>query len=392
MPARADNVVVDWNAIATQAIFSAVPPRPGPSAVLDLAILQAAVHDAIQAIEKRYESYGPGIPNASGSIVAAAASAAHDVLIARFPNQAASLDMQLQNYLGGLSLLGNPGILVGKQAAAIILALRAGDGSFPSNPEIFVGGTGPGQWRPTLPAFASMAVPWLAADKPFTLKDAAQLRASPPPPNLKSGEYAHDYNEVKVLGRATLSSRTPEQTALAIFYAGNFITLWQGTLRGIATANGFGVGDSGRIFALANLASADAVITAWDSKRYWNFWRPITAIREGDNDGNAKTAGDPNWLPFLDTPPYPDYTSGANNLNGSMTRTLELLLGDRTTFTVASTFVNQTKTYHRFSDMADDVVDVRIYQGIHFRSADEVARRQGSRASDWAVSHFLRPL
>ena len=138
------------------------------------------------------------------------------------------------------------------------------------------------------------------------------------------------------------------------------------------------------------MAAADAIITAWDNKKYWNFWRPITAIREGNNDGNAKTEGDPSWLPLLPTPPYADYTSGANDLTGAMTRTLEIFFDDRMTFSVFSTPANTNKTYQRFSDMARDVVDVRIYQGIHFRSADEVARRQGSRAADWAASHFLR--
>jgi hypothetical protein len=390
-PAGAD-VVADWNLIANQTIFGAVPPRPGPTAILDFAVVHAAMHDAVQAIEKRYELYAFPIANASGSPVAAVAVAAHDVLIARFPPQAGTLDTLLQSYLSSRGLLGNAGVLVGKQAAANIIAMRAGDRSFPSNPEIFVGGTAPGEWRPTLPAFAPMASPWLGAVEPFTLKDPTQLRASPPPPQLKSGEYTRDYNEVKALGSVGSTVRTPAQTALASFYSDNFISLWQRTLRGIAVANISNISDSARAFALANMAAADAVITAWDNKRYWNFWRPITAIREGDNDGNPQTAGDPNWLPFLVTPPYPEYTSGANNLNAAMTRTLELLLGDKTTFSVTSAVSNQTITYHRFSDMADDVVNVRIYQGIHFRSADEVARRQGTRAADWAASHSLRPL
>ena len=177
----------------------------------------------------------------------------------------------------------------------------------------------------------------------------------------------------------------------AVFYSDNFLLLWQRTLRGIgATINS--IGDNGRLFALANMAAADAAIGAWDNKRHSNFWRPITAIQEGANDGNSQTEGDPSWLPFLPTPPYPAYTSGANNLTGSMTRTLGHLLGDKTTFSVFSTPANVTKTYHRFSDMAADVVDVRIYQGIHFRFDDTVARRTGTRAADWAVSHFLRPL
>jgi hypothetical protein len=194
------------------------------------------------------------------------------------------------------------------------------------------------------------------------------------------------------LGRAGSSSaRTPAQTALALFYTDNFLVLLERTLRGVASANIDNIGDSARLFALANMAAADAIITAWHDKRFWNFWRPITAIQQGDNDGNPRTTGDSTWVPYLVTPPYADYTSGANNLTASITRTLELFFGDQTTFSVFSTTANTTKTYQRFSDMADDAVNVRIYQGIHFRSADEVARRQGTRAADWAFSHVLRP-
>src|SRR5262249_11744275 len=181
-------------------------------------------------------------------------------------------------------------------------------------------------------ASAPMLVPWLGAVVPFTLKDSTQLRASPPPPHLLSGEYARYYNEVKALGSASSTTRTPEQTALALFYSDNFIVLWERTLRGIANANIDNLGDSARLFALANLAAADALITAWDSKKFWNFWRPITAIREGENDGNPETAGDSNWLPYLVTPAYPEYTSGANNLTGAMTRTPARIFGDETTF------------------------------------------------------------
>jgi hypothetical protein len=197
---------------------------------------------------------------------------------------------------------------------------------------------------------------------------------------------------VKALGRATGSSRTPEQTALALFYSDNFTTLWERTLRGVAAANTTNISDSGRMFALANMAAADAIITAWHDKLGFHFWRPITAIQNGDTDGNPRTAGDPAWLPYLVTPPYPEYPSGANNLTGSMTRVLERLFGDKTEFIVSSTPAATTKTYERFSDMADDVVLVRILQGIHFRLADEVARRTGTRSADWAVSHVLRPI
>ena len=386
--ARAD-VVSDWNAIASQ---TAIPVRPGPSAILDLAMVHAAMHDAIQAFQRRFDSYVAPIPSASGSPVAAAARAAHDVLAARFPSQSGILDALLDNYLNGLGLQGDAGLLVGQQAATNILNLRAGDGSFPSNPEIFVGSTGPGEWRPTPPAFAPMATPWLGVVTPFTIKDATKFR-SPPPPSLESGKYVHDYNEVKALGSINSSARTQAQTDLALFYSDNFLALWERTLRGIADTNISNIGDSARLFALANLATADAIITAWDGKRLYHFWRPITAIQNGNDDGNPRTAGDATWLPQIptNTPPYPEYPSGANNLTGAMTRTLERLFGNKMTFSVFSAFVNQTKTYQRFSDMADDVVDVRIYQGIHFRTADVVARRHGTRIADMAFSHFLRP-
>jgi len=386
-PAHAD-VVADWNQITAQTIPTG--PR-GPAALLDYAMVHLAIHDAIQAFEGRYESYGLPLSAATGSPVAAAATAAHDVLVNRFPAATAALDSQLLTYLGNLGLQGDAGIVIGQQAAAQIVAMRNGDGSWPANPEVFVGGTGVGEWRPTPPAFASMTTPWLGSVTLFALKDSTQLRASPPPPHLTSGEYARDYNEVKALGRATGSARTQAQTDLALFYSDNFVLLWQRTLRGISTTID-NIGDNGRLFALASLAAADGVITTWDNKKYWNFWRPITAIREGDNDGNSRTGGDASWLPLIATPPYPSYTSGANTLTGSMTRTLEHLLGNKTTFSVFSAVTNVTKTYDRFSDMADDVVDVRIYQGIHFRFEDVVGRRMGTRSADWAVSHFLRPL
>jgi len=398
--ARAD-VVTDWNLITVQTINALAPAshlRPGPTSILDLATVHVAMHDAIQAFEHRYESYAPPIPAATGSPIAAAAKAAHDVLVARTLDQgpafATALDNTLSGYLGPLGLLADPGILVGQEAASRVLGLRGTIGTYPYPSELFNGRNEIGQWRPTPPAFATMAAPWLGEVPPFALKASDQLAGSPPPPHLGSGEYARDYDEVKALGRLNSTARTQDQTDLALFYSDNFTALWERTLRLLAAAQGTDLGDSGRMFALAHIAAADALITAWHDKRFWNFWRPITAIREGDNDGNRRTDGDPTWTPQITTPPYPEYTSGANNLTASMTRVLKHLFGDKTEFHVTSTTIaapKNDKIYQRFSDMADDVVDVRVYQGIHFRGADEVARRQGTRSADWAVSHVLRP-
>src|SRR5215470_19355401 len=216
------DVVSDWNAIAAQ---TAIPVRPGPSAILDLAMVQAAMHDAIQAYQGRFESYSGPIPNATGSAIAAAARAAHDVLVARVPSQSAALDTLLDNYLNGLGLQGDAGLLIGQQAAANIVNLRAGDGSFPSNPEIFVGGTAPGEWRPTPPALAPMATPWLGAVTPFTLKGSVTQFRWPGPPSLDSGKYVREYNETKTLGSINSTARTQAQTDLALFYSDNFLAL-----------------------------------------------------------------------------------------------------------------------------------------------------------------------
>jgi hypothetical protein len=401
---RAD-AVTDWNAIAVQALATAAPPRPGPVVFLDLAIVQAAVHDAVQAIDGRFEPYQVDIPGASGSAEAAAAKAAHDVLVNILPGQAASLDTTYHDYLAAHGLAENdPGVGAGELAAAGILALRANDGRVPNPlPPPFIGGTDPGVWRPTPsdppagppPSFAPMLTPWLGAVPPFTLKGGDQFLAKPPP-RLNSRRYARDYNEVKDLGARFNSTRTPEQDQLAYFYAGNNFILWNRVLREVAAAHTENIGDNARLLALGTLAIADSFIVAWDSKIHYVFWRPITAIQEGENDGNSRTAGDPTWQPLLNTPNYPDYTSGANNAVGALTRTLELFFGtDHITFTVFSEHplaVPNTRMYHRFSDLSWDTVDVRIYQGIHFRFADEKARKQGRRVARWVFRHFLQPI
>jgi hypothetical protein len=398
VPAGAD-VVTDWNLTAQQVSGAGAATRPTPSGSLDFAMVHIAIHDAIQAFQQRFESYNSPIIGATGSPIAAAAKAARDVLVNRFPAQAASIETTYQNYLTSKGLLPtNPGVAIGAQAAANIIAARANDGSFPQNPEIFTGGTGPGEWRPTPPAFAPMSAPWFGNVVPFGQRDTPGQLPEPPPPHLESGAYAKDYNEVKALGALVGSSRTTEQTRLAYFYSDNFGNQLNRAVRDIVLAGHVtDIGDSARLFALASVSAADALINAWNDKRYYNFWRPITAIVEGDNDGNPRTIADPNWLPLINTPPYPDYTSGANSITGAFMRTLELFFEDDTpfSFNVNSTValaVQLTRTYSRFSDVAADVVDARIYLGIHFRFADTVARRHGKQSADQAFSHILRPL
>ena len=213
---------------------------------------------------------------------------------------------------------------------------------------------------------------------------------------MTSLRYTLAYYEVKALGSLTSTARTPAQTDLGYFYADNFILIWNRAVSAIAAQHVHKLGDAARLFALVYLAEADAGITAWDSKRHYNFWRPLTAIREGDNDTNPLTVGDPNWKPLINTPNYPDYTSGANNITGSVTEMLSLFFHrDQMKFTVTSNYplaVQKTRTYSRFSDAAHDVVNVRIYEGIHFRFADAAARSQGRHVAKWAYTHVLKPL
>ena len=385
--ARAD-AVLEWNAIAADTMSTAAPPRPVPESFLDMAVVQAAVYDAVEAIGGKFKPYQVQIPGASGSPEAAAAKAAHDVLINIFPPQAASLDTAYRDYLAKKGLAeDNPGAAVGQKAAAGILALRANDGRLPNPPPPpFTGDNATGVWRPTAsyqppppPSGAPMLVPWLGTVPCFTLQSGDQFRTKPPPA-LNRQQYTADYNEVKALGAQSDGARTPEQTDISGIEVGE-----------IAATHVKNTDDNARLLALANLAMADAAITAWDSKKHYVFWRPVTAIQEGENDGNPATAGDPSWQPFLNTPPYPEYTSGANNVTAALTRTLALFFGkDDMTFAVTSDHpkaTQKTRTYGRFSDMASDMVNVRIYHGVHFRFGDQAGREQGTQVADWVFAH-----
>ena len=390
------DTVTDWNAIAVQATITAA--RPGQTGILDLAMVHVAIHDAVQAIEKKYEPYYVEIPGAFGSPDAAAVKAAYDVLVSRFSAQAPQLLMTYQQYLltHGLSET-DPGIGVGAKAAAGIIALRACDGSFPvPAPPPFLGDTAIGVWRPTPPGNLPMLAPWLGNVTPFTITRPSQFRAAPPPA-LPSRDYARDYNEIKAIGSLNSNSRSAEETDLAHFWNLNYGVVWHQALRDLANTHVDNISDSARLFALADIAVADALITSWNNKNYYVYWRPITAIREGNNDGNPWTAGDPNWSPLITTPNYPDYTSGANSFTGAVTRVLQLFFDtDHMTFSVTTTntgpTMQDTRTYNRFSAAADDVVEARILEGIHFRTADEVGRRQGRQVAGWAFKNYLRPI
>ena len=393
-PAGAADVVTDWSAITISTIGAGAPVA-GPGRLIEYAMVHIAIHDAVQAIQQRFETYSPGITPTTGSVIAAAAKAARDVLVNRFPAQTTTLDAAYSNYLAAHQVAANdPGIAAGAQAAAAIIQGRVGDGTYPVPAPIFMGGTAPGQWRPTVFDAAGAPVPmgvaWMATAKPFAVMHSNQFFAAKPP-RITSRHYTRDYNEVKALGRDVGSTRTPEQTAIATFHSGNTVVLWNQTLRALADRYVTNVGDSARLFALVNVAMADAAMTAWQQKIQYNFWRPDTAIQLGDSDGNRATVGDPTWRPLFPNPNYPDYTSGANSLSGAATEVLRLFFRtDRVDFSMVGP--TSSRFFTRFSDAANEVIEARMYMGIHFRFADTGARSSAMRVGRWVYRYYLRLL
>jgi len=410
-PAAAD-VVADWNVCAPGIIGTgraAVQFGAGPSTQLDLAVVHLAMHDAIQAYDQRFQPYAGTIATGGGSAVAAAARAAHAVLLAKFPAQVVAIDACYALSMTGVVL--PPADLaasdaVGQAAATNVLLSRNGDGSFPSPVTPFTGGTAPGQWRPNT-GTASMVAPWLGAVRPFTIESVQRCQPDDVP-LLTSLEYAEAYNEVKDIGEVG-SARTADQGRVARMFSGNFSGQFNRLARELAAAYLGGadlpsLGNRARLFALINTASADAIICAWNSKKAFNFWRPITAIRNGTSDGNPLTAEVPGWTSYMPTPNYPDYTSGANNFGGSMTRMLELFFGSDKPFDAPFRIYALGgavpllpddplyREYTKFSAIAKEIIDARIYLGIHFRFADTEARSQGRRVSNYAFKNILVPV
>ena len=395
---RAD-AAADWNAIAEHSVITAA--HPPPVAALDFGIVHVAIYDAVMAIDGRYQPYHVQIPNASGSTVAAAAKAGHDILVYLFPAQSGQLDSDYDAYLTKHNISPNdPGVAVGAQAAAGIASLRSNDGRFPANPPPFLGSTEIGQWRPT-PSYepgppASNApglVPWVADVRPFTYCDATDYTGDGPL-ELTSGDYTRDFNEVKSVGSRTSTTRTAAQTQLAYFWADSAPLMWQRALRDISSRYLTNIGDSARMFALVDLAMADAQIACWSTKYEFNFWRPITAITLADQDGNPHTQADPNWRPLINTPNFPEYTSGHTTSSSAAAETLEnLFRTDRLEFTITSTnpLANpQAHTYSRLSDAIRDIVDARVYAGIHYRTSDLDGVKQGERIAKHVFKHYLR--
>jgi hypothetical protein len=385
--AHAD-LVTDWNTAALNAIREA--HTPPPIAARSLAILHVSIYDAVNGIARTHEPYlVPSAVPASASREAAASTAAHDALVNLFPVAATRFDALHAAILA--TIPDEPrkvaGIVWGGFVASQILAARANDGSDAIVPP--PGGSGPGVWVPTPPAFLPYLLPQWGFVVPFGMSSNSQFRP-PGPPSLDSERYAADYNEVKQLGAAVGSTRTEDQTEIALFWADGVGTEtppghWNSIAQTIATARGNTLEENARLFALLNIAMADAAICAWDAKYTFDFWRPVTAI--------AFAEPELNWMSFIVTPPFPDYVSGHSTFSAAAATVLTLFYGtEDLPFTTGSDFL--PGVYRSFPTpmaAAGEAGDSRVYGGIHFRSASEDGLQGGISIGEWTVTHYLQP-
>ena len=385
--AHAD-VVMDWNIAALDAIRAG--GTAPPIASRSLAICHISIYDAVNGIARTYEPYlVPSAVQASASREAAASAAAHEALVNLFPASASTFDALHAAILATIpdGPQKTAGTAWGQFVANQILAARANDGWDATVPP--PGGSGPGVWVPTPPDFLPYALPQWGFVTPFAMSSSSQFRP-PGPPALDSEQYAADYTEVKELGAAVGSTRTEEQTQIALFWADGAGTEtppghWNSIAQIIAEDRLNTLEQNARLFALLNIAMADAAICAWDAKYTFDFWRPVTAI--------AFVEPELNWMSFIVTPPFPDYVSGHSTFSAAAATVLALFYGtDDLPFTIGSDFL--PGVYRSFPtplDAADEAGDSRVYGGIHFRTASEDGLEAGISIGEWTGTHYLLP-
>ena len=406
--ARAD-VIGEWNLIAQQTTIPLRPTAHGESR--GMAMVEGAVYDAVNAIDRGYSPYLID-PHAVGaqpwfSKDAAAATAAHDVLVAIAPAQKDALDTALATTLAGIEdAFKAQGAPVGAAAAAAMLAFRENDGFLAPFDFGLVIRPGAGNWRPVT-ATALDPDPWVGHLKPFLIDSPSQFR-SDGPYSLTSAAYAKDFNEVKELGALNSATRTADETAAAVFWQFPPIALWNGLARTLAAERHLGTAAQARLYAMINLAAADGAISCWNDKWYWSFWRPRAAIREADMDGNPHTIADTAWeslfaaetqtTPPLATPPFPDHPAGHGCVSGATLKSFQFFFGtDRVAFEVVggrtlNGVLIPPRHFDRFSQALDEIIEARIWGGIHFRHAGLQGAATGKNVARFIHDHYFQPM
>ena len=388
-PAARADVITDWNQTA-MAVMKAANIGGNPWS-RNMAMMHVAMSDAVNSVQNKYALYEPvGAPAPGASAEAAAAAAARSVLLQQVPGQKALIERAFQVSTKDIPD-GAPrteGIALGERCAAAIIADRASDGT--SAPDTYRPITSPGAWIPTTaPLFAQYA-----QAKPWAMKSADQVRPAAAP-DLKSEVYAHDYNETKDLGAAKSTKRTAEQTAAVKFWSqDNLGAVWQDAARQLSDAKKLSLAENARLFALLNMGIANTFIADWDAKFTYNRWRPMTAIRNGDQDGNDATERDAGWAPLNSNPMHPEYPSQAAIIAGVSMGVYEAVFGPNPATPIVATDVVDPKLQRSFANVrlvSDEVQNVRVWGGIHFRTSLEVGYKMGRKIADFLVDTSLKP-
>ena len=393
--------IKDWN----QNLFEAARIAGSSPLVTNrfAAIVQAAVFDAVNGIERRYAPVHVE-PNAppGASRRAAAVQAAYAALVKIYPAQKPDLDAKLAASIAAIasdaaaenSVSIQRGLEWGQTTADAIWAWRSTDGVSPAPPP-FLGGTNPGQWRPTPPGLLPGAGPQFATMTPWVITSPSQFRPGGPPA-LGSDQYLQDFNEVKNMGSLTSATRSDDQTLYSRFWdSASPAYFWDQAAVALAEERHLTFSEESRLLALVNLAIADANISCWDAKYFYVFWRPVTAIRLASTDGNPGTAEDSNWTPLLTTPPFPEYPSGHACTSSAAVRVLAAHFGENTQLSLISNspgLAGVTRFFPSFSAALEEVDNARIFAGIHFRSACDDAHGLGFAVADYVIEHALLPI
>jgi hypothetical protein len=417
-PARAvpGNAATDWNLIAVTTLIGLPGPAGGapPGAQIHMGMVQGAVYDAVNATEPKH--HRPYLLNRrfaeTASQEAAVATAAYAVLsniVSTVPaitdaaraSLLSSLSTQYNDYLAAIpsSPFKNQGIAAGMAAADAMIAARQNDGRF--GPSQWVPNSAVGHWQPLLNPMGAQILdptPWVGGVTPFLLQSSSQFRTAGPLA-LNSPAYAAEFNEVKALGAANSATRTPDQTYIAKWWQSTPVASWNAVARDLVTRNGFDVADSARLFAMQNLSGADASINCWNDKYHFDFWRPWNAIaRAGEaEEGNPATEPDPTWTALI-TAPYPEHPSGHICLDGAHTRVLQMFFGDVIAggYQITTSAVNPggpaTRTFGSFSQPLAELIEARIWAGLHFRTGDVQALSLGTNVADYAAANYFQPV
>ena len=395
-----EEVVLQWNRVLTETIRT---PGAHPSAtvfpVRSYAMMHLAMFDAVNSIDGTYTHYLTDVLGSkNASLEAAAAQAAHDVLVGLYPARAAIYDAELEISLEGIDRnRAQQGIRVGEIVAERLLAARADDGWNAPPPSYSLPLT-PGNWQPTPPANAAATFTHYPGVKPFAILSNSQF-APAPPPALTSAEYAAGFNEVKGLGSATSATRTADQTLVARLWHGtitptNVFFAWNNVARALSVSQNLDTVQRARLFALFNIAVHDSLLTTFTSKFEHGLWRPVTAIRRADEDGNPNTAQDSGWSALLSTPPYPSYAGNQSAVAMAHATIFGLVFGRDDipfTHTWEGTPSGWTRSYPGFVEMANETAESRIYAGFHFRFDNVAGQSVGRNVANYVFRNALIP-